>query len=517
MGEELAGKWLSTGVPSWLYRWLMPAGWVGAMAALIASDSGEGALCSAADPSICGPDPAFSLAAVACLACLVAWWRMPRFAAVAGLAYLVLELRYDEEASGRTAWVIYGAACLVVLIALTWSNWRRRNLLAAVPRVPVAIPPARPLGPTLVWLGIGALAIAGLVALGLMQVQVNREDEHLSRAVQQTAVVEVVEEDEDIVLKLPDGRRHTTLPIDDYAKGAEVPVLVDPADSSWLRLQAEPADFTYWYIATGAAWLLALLLLWRDLVRRRARPRRGWTAGGLPVWIEPDGAMGFSILAEEDSDRVLGFIALDLDDDDADGRLAAAYDVLDDSEEDDAPPPTAARREWSGVLGRYRGKALLVGELADGSWPTVVFGDQVLRPATPFRSPRRSPWGVEEPGMRLSDLELDDDPDADSEAVHAEPVAVLHDLPWQIPQSAPYWWDLAERFQRMMVTATGLQIRRGIFTETVDWRDVVSVELDEGEVTLNTADGWHVIGRIPEDRLLEVAGVIETLRRQMLS
>jgi hypothetical protein len=43
------------------------------------------------------------------------------------------------------------------------------------------------------------------------------------------------------------------------------------------------------------------------------------------------------------------------------------------------------------------------------------------------------------------------------------------------------------------------------------------VEIEEGEVTLTTGDGWHVIGRIPEDRLLEVAGVFETLRRRAIS
>jgi hypothetical protein len=68
-----------------------------------------------------------------------------------------------------------------------------------------------------------------------------------------------------------------------------------------------------------------------------------------------------------------------------------------------------------------------------------------------------------------------------------------------------------------VVTSTGLRIRTGIFTETVDWRDVESVEIDEGDVMLTTADDWHVIGRIPPDRLLEVAGVMETLRRQALS
>jgi hypothetical protein len=560
MGDELARQWVNAAVPSWVYRWLMPVGWLAAMtASVVSAVSGDSALCSASDPSICGPDTAFALAAVACLACLVAWWRMPRIAAVAGLVYLVLELRYDDDATGRLAWIIYGAACVVVLIALTWSNLRRRDLLAAVPRVPVTIPAATPTGPALAWLGAGVLVIAGVVALGVMHLQVKHEDEHVSRAVQQTAVVDAVG-DGDIVLKLPDGRRQTVTPTDDYAKGVEIPVLVDPADSSWLRLQAEPADFSLWYTAAGGAWVVALLLLWRDLVRRRARPRRSWTATGLPVWLEPDGSMGFTILPREDSDLVLGFVALDLDDEEAAGRLSAAYDVLEDEgdevDEDEPRPPMAARREWSNVLHRYRGNALLVGDLTNGSWPTVVIGDQILRPVTPFRSPRRTPWSVEEPGIRLSELSWDDEPSAVPETIVPEPATVLPKLPWRVPLVPPAWWMgpvliatlvavpvavwvvvavwgewwlaiagagavgpqvivlVAATFQRVVVTSTELVIRSETFERTVNWRDVDAVEIEDGDVTLTVADGWSVISNIPQDRLHEAAGVFEAVRRR---
>ena len=38
---------------------------------------------------------------------------------------------------------------------------------------------------------------------------------------------------------------------------------------------------------------------------------------------------------------------------------------------------------------------MLVGELAEGSWPTVMIGDTPLRPIAPLHGPRRTPWSVE--------------------------------------------------------------------------------------------------------------------------
>ncbi|MEV6410381.1 hypothetical protein [Kribbella sp. NPDC051718] len=550
MRDELAKQWLDAAVPSWLYRWLMPLGW---LAALATSVIGDDRPCSVADPTICGPDLTFSLALIPCLASFLGWWWVPRLAAAGGLVFLVLDLRYDDVQPARVGWTAYGAACMAVLLALTWSQIRRRELLARVHRVPVTIGPANPIGFTPALAGTAALVVAGFAVLGVMRWQVDREQVHLDRAVKTTAVV-VGFKDDDLQLRLPDGSMRRTSSLDYPKKGDELPVLVDPQDADWVRLQAELADYTTWWTVAGGGWLLALLILRHDLVRRRARPRRTWSAAGLPVWIEPDGSMGYSVLPGEGSEQVLGFIALELDDDDAGGRLAAAYDVLDDFEEDDAPPPAAARREWRGVLGRHRGKALLVGELADGSWPTVALGEQVLRPATPFRLPRRSPWGVEEPGMRLSDL--DDEPDADLEAVQAEPVAVLHDLPWRIPLTPPRWWMkpaliaalvgvpaadwvlvvlwdewalaivgaaavapevilLARAvFQRVVVTSTALQIRGAVVDETVSWRDVEAVQIEDGDLILPAPGSWHVIAHVPKDRLEEVAGVFETLRRQ---
>ncbi|MEV8374502.1 PH domain-containing protein [Kribbella sp. NPDC056861] len=523
MGDELAEKWLNTGVPSWLYRWLMPIAWV---AAIVTSVIGSDRPCSVEDPAFCGPDLTYSLAMIACLASLACWWRLPRLAAVAGLVFMVLDLWYDDAQSVKTAWTIYGAGCLAILVALTWSRLRRWELLSRVQRVPVVIGPASPVSPVIALVAVVGLVAAGFAALGVMRWQLDQEQVHLDRAVKATAVV-VGFKDDELILELPDGSSRRISSLDSHDKGDELPVLVDPRDADWVRLQAELADYTPWSTVAGGAWLIALLVLRRHLLLRRARPRRTWSASGLPVWIEPDGSMGFSVLPAEGSERVLGFIALELDDEEAADRLSAAYGVLEGfgEEEDDPPPPAAARLEWSMVLAGYRGEALLVGDLTEGAWPTFVLGEQILRPATPFRTPRRSPWGTEEPGLRLLDLPPDDepepdaepDPDAEPEPVRPEPVAVRQDLPWQLPLSPPDRWNLVERFQRVVVTSTGLRIRTGLFTRTIDWRDVEVVEIEEGLVTLTTGKAWHVIARIPEDRLLEVAGVFETLRRQAIS
>jgi hypothetical protein len=418
VGEELAEKWLNTVVPSWLYRWLMPAAW---LAAIAVSVIGSDRPCSVEDPAYCGPDLTFSLAMIACLASFACSWRLPRLAAVAGLVFLVLDLWYDDAQSAKTAWTIYGAGCLAILVALTWSRLRRWELLSRVQRVPVVIGPARPVRSTIALAAAVGLVVAGFAVLGVMRRQVDKEQVHLDRAVKTTAVV-VGFKDDDLLLQLPDGSSRRISSLDYPDKGDELPVLVDPQDSNWIRLQAELADYTPWWTVAGGAWLIALLVIRRELVRRSARPRRTWSASGLPVWIEPDAWRGFSVLPAEDSERVLGFIALELDDEDAAGRLNVAYEVLEEHDEEDEPPPAAARLEWSMVLSSYRGNALLVGDLADGSWPTVVLGEQILRPKTPFRTPRRTPWGTEEPSLRLLDLPPDDEPDP--EAVQPEPVPV---------------------------------------------------------------------------------------------
>jgi hypothetical protein len=334
----------------------------------------------------------------------------------------------------------------------------------------------------------------------------------------------------------------------------DIQVLLDPADPHWVRLPAEMADYTPWYTVAGGAWVLALLLVARETRHRRALPRRSWTAPGLPVRIAPDSSSAFAIQPVDGSDRVVGFLMVDLDDEEADGRLLAAFDALGEEAEQ---MPRTARKEWEKVLRRYEGEAVLVGELVEGEWPTVVLGDTVMRPSGPFRAPRQKPWaifggrGFEErdglPVRAAADDRAEDEP-------VVEAASDIPTLPWRLPlEQVPWWsrvllvgpfvvvpvliWSLwsepldwwgaltasligfsvlrftaARVFYRVVVSADDVRIRTGVFKESVSWQDVTVVDVGENSVVLGTGEDWLEIGGIADGRAAEVAALLEALR-----
>ncbi|MET7277609.1 hypothetical protein ABZS29_05185 [Kribbella sp. NPDC005582] len=540
MTREIAARWLRAVVPSWLYRWLLPAGW---LAAVVASAIAEPA-CSLEHP--CGPDRVFSLVMIVCFASLVLWWWQPILAASAGVLFLAFDLQYDDGEAARTAWTLYGAVCAAMLVWLLASRRRQRRLVGGVARRPVSIPAAERVGVTARILVAGALVVVGVAALFVMRWQDQREDAHLRRAVEQTAVVDRVTDDGDAVLKLPNGWTHTTTMTDPPDVGASVPVLVDPADPDWLRPRAELADNTWWYTVGGGAWVLALLFVVRDLQLRRARPRRSWTGQGLPVQLEPDASMAFAVRSA-DGAVLLGFVDLELDDDERDAELAAAFDVLDEEEEE---APARLRREWEGTLRQYRGEALLVGELAEGSWPTFVLGEQVLRSTGPLRAPRNALWRTE------SVEGLPDQPTVHAERAEPEIEAAqeLPDLPWEVPLQPGEWWERpawvaalvltpvaawvlpiwlddkfagiaaavlgvnlvhfagSQVFYRVIATTSEVWIRSGWFERSVPWRSVRAVDVTEDRLDLETGEDWSVVGGIAADEIQGAARVFEALR-----
>jgi hypothetical protein len=493
------------------------------------------------------PDRTFSLAMIACFAAIALLWWQPIVALVAGLVFMVLDLRYDDVASARVAWTVYGALCAVLLIWIVTSRRRQRSLAARMQRQQVQVPPASRIGVTSRLLVAAGLALAGLAIFGLMNWQEAREETHLRRAVEQTAVVKDTHGDGDIVLELPNGSSHTVSPLDDYDTGAQVPVLVDPADPDWLRLRAELADYTMWWPVIGGAWLLALLFVRGDIQLRRARPRSSWSGQALPVRIEPDASAAFAVRSA-DGAVLLGFLDAELDDDESALRLMEAFSALDEEEQVDAP--AKLKREWAETLKRYRGDALLVGNLAEGSWPTLLLGDQVLRPVSPFRTPRKLPWHTQTTDGLPADFEPDEDtPDTQS----VEPAREVPTLPWEVPLRARAWWSLpvliavllvgplavgafanwGEWFAafmatlvgaqlvhslgsrvlfRVTATATELWIRTGWSDRRLAWRSVESVEVEEDGLSLEAGDDWHVVGGIEDKDVPEVAAVFETLR-----
>ncbi|NIK56520.1 hypothetical protein [Kribbella shirazensis] len=543
MTGDLAARWVRTVVPSWLYRWLMPVVWLAAVVASLLPDLGR---CSAEDPTVCGPDPLTALVITLLLSSVVLLWWHPLVAAAAGVLFMIGELLYDDIRSTQIAWAVYGVACAALLLRMVTSRRNQRSIAASAPRHHVQVPPAARIGVTSRLLVAGALVLIGAVAVGWMNRQDQREDEHVRRSVEQTAVVKSHTDDGELVLQLPDGRTHTVSPLDDYDDGAQLPVRVDPQDGSWLRLRAEPADNTHWLGVASGVWLLALLFLLRDLRLRRAHPRRAWRGPALPVRIEPDASSAFAV-SSADGRVLLGFLDAALDDEESESRLFDAVDAL--GEEADQAP-AKLKREWEETLHRYRGDALLVGDLAEGSWPTIVFGDQILRPLSPFRAPRRLPWRAE----RVVGLPEDFEPDEDVPATRSvEAAREVPRLPWEVPLRARPQWALpaliavvvvvpvavgtfavwgdwfaailatgvgaqlvqtfgSRAFYRVMASATDLWIRTGWSERRVPWRSVDAVEIEEDGLSLEAGEDWHVVGGIPEQQLPEVAAVFETLR-----
>ncbi|MFF1816243.1 hypothetical protein ACFVWG_03060 [Kribbella sp. NPDC058245] len=547
MTGELAAQWVRAVVPSWIYRWLMPVGWLGAV---VASAVATGR-CSVTDPTVCGPDQAFSLAMILCIASLLLWWWQPILAAAAGMLFAVCDHELADAAGAQTAWTVYAILCALMFGWLVVSRVRQRSLVSGLPRRQVSIPAAERVGLSIRLLAAGVLIVVGVAALFVMRWQDHREDVHVRRAVAQTAVVESQTKDGDLVLQLPDGSKRTVTMSDDYAIGAEIPVLVDPADTGWIRARAELADNTPWSTAAGSAWVLALLLVVRDLQLRRARPRRLWTGQGLPVRIEPDASGTFAVLSA-DGDVLLGFLGLELDDDDRDAELSEAFDALDE-EEDEAPG--RLRREWERTLQRYRSEALLVGDLADGSWPTIVLTEQVMRPASPFRAPRRGLRSESFEG--LADSWDDDDEDTSDEPEEIEAAQDLPGLPWTVPLQPEQWWERpawvaalvltpvaawvlplllddkvpgvtaavlgvnlvhfagSQVFYRVIATPSEVRVRSGWFERSTPWRSVRSIDVTKDRLDLETAaDEWVVVGGVATDQVQQVAGVFQALRQR---
>ncbi|MGW7685502.1 hypothetical protein ACWGID_32470 [Kribbella sp. NPDC054772] len=160
MTDDLAARWANTVVPSWIYRWLMPAAWIGAIVVSIVSDTG-GVLCSPDDPSICGPDPSFAIAMVACFGSLLLLWWQPAVAAALGVLFLLLELQYDDVAGARLAWTVYGALCVALLVAMVISRQGQRSLTEDLLRRPVTLPAAAPVRVSIRLLLAGALVLVG--------------------------------------------------------------------------------------------------------------------------------------------------------------------------------------------------------------------------------------------------------------------------------------------------------------------------------------------------------------------
>lgn len=556
LDAEVARQWVAAVVPSWVYRYVLSVLWVAAVVVSVASDDSR---CSQDDPSICGADATFSIALVACLGSLVFWWWMPRVAAALGITFAVLDLLFDDIPEAQIAWAAYGMACLALLAWMAHSRNRQVAITRDLARRPVVVPPAEPVGFTWRLGAMGLAIVVAAVSLLVMNRQDAEERDHLSRAVEHSAKVVAELDEGEIELAIPNGPNHKVTPIEKYVVGERIAVLVDPDDSSWFRLVAEPVDNTWWYTVGGGALLLGVLLVGTDLRARQIRPRRRVTTAGVPVRMAPDAGMRFAVFAANDLDfeHVLGFVDALPDDPDQAGELDAAYDLLDEEEAEFVP--ATVRRTWADGLRKYQGNALLVGDLAEGSWVTLVIGDTVMRASSPLRAVRISPleWLPGSLGERFGREEFEGlstvVESGEEEPESAEPAEDVPPLPWRVPiEPAPWWaklllvapfvvappvlwvnpgdWWLGilalgaggsglnfaclYLLHRVVFEADAMEIRSTTQVHRVPWQGVESIEVAGPQITFETDEDFHVVGGLDEERTTPqyVASVAEALR-----
>lgn len=110
--SEAAARWTAAGVPGWVTRGLLTGCWLLALIAAIAG--GDTSQCTPDNPAICGPEVDFAGWIVICLATPVLLIWMPLAGCLAGVAFAVADLRYDDVIAANIGFGLHGLACAVV-------------------------------------------------------------------------------------------------------------------------------------------------------------------------------------------------------------------------------------------------------------------------------------------------------------------------------------------------------------------------------------------------------------------
>ena len=423
---DAAARWSSLGVPRWVPKGLLTAGWG---LALIAAIAGDTIGCTPDNPAICGPDQGFAWWFVICAATPVLLIWMPMAGCLAGAAFAAADIAYDDVASANVGFGLHGLACIVVAVWLWRAAAAQERSAAETGGGFTAAVPSNHGGPETgmnpVRLGTaGVLVLLGVGLLGWYGHEVQAEDTHLVRAERVAGrVLSVNDDDYSITLEAVTSaglRRVTTevLETGPYPVGSTTPVLLDPQDVAWSRLVAEPQDPTGWESAGLGALLLALLLGLIERESRRAR-RRLWSGEhpALRVWVVPDETGAALVFADDGAgepapaEAPIARLSLAWGTSPDEGEAARtpdlqdvvpdedARDPLDDPFDDEWDAATAASfgRAWRGETDPhdededfhlYRvvpEPAVLLGSLRDRGWAALVTSDDVLVPSGPLQ------------------------------------------------------------------------------------------------------------------------------------
>ncbi|WP_434440770.1 hypothetical protein [Lentzea sp. E54] len=252
-------RWQAAAVPWWVTKVGLVGGW---LVAFYFAASGNEAPCTTAQP--CVPDPLFSLAVVPLLATplLLLSGRVLTGCAM-GLLFGVLDLVLDGSAAANVAFGLHAGACAVVA---AWTVRARADQHDAAGAALVALPDLPPQRGVLRVVAVLLVVFGFLtfVQYGLISDEI---EQHVAKASRVEAEVVEIKDTYEVWVELPDRQRAAFEPLapESYRVGDPVPVL---ADGTWVRMENEPEDVTWWLTLGGAAVFLSIMLAARERRRR---------------------------------------------------------------------------------------------------------------------------------------------------------------------------------------------------------------------------------------------------------
>ena len=254
---------------------IVSVGWVVCLAFAVNSSSN----CTPTNPSVCGPDPRFGVA-LSCWAVVpLLVWLLPVTGSLAATAFAIFDVAFDPDRQLRVIFGIFGVLCAGIAV-LVLARRRAQAALAGErddSGAPIVVsgnarsagsaPPAAPV--------VAAVLAAGAVGLFVgYHLRTASEGAHVRVAQRTVATVVTVDRaNTEIVVQLPNGVSHRISVADTgpYRVETDLPILLDPGDASWVRLVAEPADFTFWLTGAWICLLLGLVVIASAVAASRAR------------------------------------------------------------------------------------------------------------------------------------------------------------------------------------------------------------------------------------------------------